>query len=76
MTDYQLPPCNIRKYVVEKYGEENACVHGDTMTWDECEGECRMAANCTECGHPRILISDPCFGRNMICVNPECSMDK
>ena len=76
MKKFKTPPCNIRKYVVEKYGQTSACVYDSTMTWDECEAVCKMAANCPECGHQRIASTDPCFGRNMLCLNPDCGMDK
>lgn len=67
--------CNIRKYIVEKYGEKAACLNL-TSSWDDCESKCKMASNCSECGEPRILACDPCFGKTQLCLNPECGMDK
>lgn len=67
--------CNIRKYVVGKYGEDAGCSN-KTSSWDECSGKCKMASNCPECGNPRISCYDQCFGRNQLCLNPECGMDK
>jgi len=46
------------------------------MTWDDCESKCRLAADCPECEKPRILSYDPCAGRIMLCLNPDCGMDK
>lgn len=73
---WKPPPCNIRQHVIEKYGRENACAHDDTMVWDDCNAVCKMAANCPGCGHQRIVSTDPCAGRNMLCLNPDCGMDK
>lgn len=67
--------CNIRKYVVTRYGEKAACLNS-MDSWDECESKCKMASNCPQCGHQRILAYDSCFGRQQICLNPECGMDK
>jgi len=66
--------CNIRDYVVKRYGKAAACLNS-MSSWDECESKCKMASNCPMCGHQRIVAYDPCFGRNQLCVNPECGMD-
>ena len=77
MTENWRPPkCNIRSYVVRKYGRSAACHHNDATTWDECDAKCKMASNCPGCGDPRILVSDPCSGRNALCMNPDCGYDK
>ena len=76
MKKFKLPPCSIRQRIIRMYGKENACVYDDTMIWDNCDAVCKIAANCQECGHPRIAMTDPCAGRNMLCLNPDCGMDK
>lgn len=63
--------CNIREYVVRRYGEKMAC-RNSTLSWDECESKCKMASNCPMCGHRRILVDF----RLQICVNPDCVMEK
>lgn len=71
-----MPLCNIRKYVVDKYGEDVACDNADS-SWDDCDMKCKMASNCPSCGHQRILCgSDGCSGTIQLCLNPECGMDK
>ena len=76
MNEFTLPPCNIRKQIIENYGIENACSENDTMIWQDCEAECKIASNCPECGHPRIVSADSCHGRLVLCHNPNCGMDK
>lgn len=76
MNELKQTPCNIRIQFIETYGIEQACAQDDTMIWDDCDAKCKLAANCPECGHPRISAWDHCMGRMALCMNPDCGMDK
>ena len=67
--------CEIRKSIVSPYGEKVACPNPDS-TWVECIGSCIEVEECPECGHKRISCYDECMGRQVLCLNPECGMDK
>ena len=70
-----MTDCEVRKQIVEKYGEEAGC-GTPNIPWAGCVGSCFYGSECPECGDERVSCYGPCHGRHEFCMNPECVMDK
>ena len=65
--------CWFNDEVVRVYGPKYSCAD---PTKGYCDGKCKWGPVCEECGQRRIRSHDLCAGEVVICINPECAMDK
>ena len=65
--------CWFNDEVVRIFGPEASCANPSK---GYCDGKCRWARRCEECDKIRVWSNDLCAGQVLICVNPECPMDK
>ena len=67
--------CHFNNEVIELYGTQASCID-PSKGYLYCDGRCSWGLHCATCGMRRVWSWDICAGRSLICVNPECEMDK